>query len=219
MNDAFQKYETWEHKPLIIAREVFADFLKISPKAFGQKKGCYAYHCSYTETEANIEVGYYIGVDWLVEEKAYIVVSPKLDISLAAARKEKAGNSEIEVQENAVEQGDAGSPATVNYFALLKACLNTDYLYKEIDDLVQIDWKAKEIPIPQSQDWLSPLLIVKFLNVLKSIVRKGLKKGYYPVTQNLAERLRVRFWWGRTLSRTLLKTGLPTLFVNMKNTM
>ncbi len=211
MSYAFLQYETWEHKRLVITKESFSDYLNIKPKPFGQKKGCYAYHCSHTETEANIEAGYYIGVDWLVEEKVSIVVSPKLDISLAAAQKDKAENSDIEVEEGAVEQSDPVNPPTVNYFALLKACLVTDYLYKEIDDLVQIDWKAKEIPIPQSQDWLSPLLIVKFLNVLKSIVRKGLKKGYYPVTQNLSGKIKGKILVGQNIKQNVVKNRFANI--------
>lgn len=43
---------------------------------------------------------------------------------------------------------------------------------KHTNNLLLIDWEDKEIEITQ-------ILVVQFLNLLKEITRKGLKKSYY----------------------------------------
>src|SRR5690606_146830 len=60
----------------------------------------------------------------------------------------------------------------------------------EVKDLVQIDWDVEQIPIDQKDDKLTPFLIVRFLQTLKTIVRKGLKKNYYKVKENLNNRIK-----------------------------
>jgi 5-methylcytosine-specific restriction enzyme subunit McrC len=139
-----------------------------------------------------------------VQDHSCIIVAPKLDTRIQKVKKEKVEDKEIEIDVTADSQLSIGINVNIDYFALLKKCLQTDYLYSEIEDLIYIDWKAKEIPIHQSEDWLSPLLIVKFLNVLKSIVRKGLKKSYYLVTQNLQSKVKGKILVGANIKQNVL---------------
>lgn len=101
---------------------------------------------------------------------------------------------------------------SIDYLAMLNQCFAVDFLYKEIDNLVQIDWKVNEIPIEQKEDLLSPLLIVKFLNVLYSVVRKGLKKSYYQTRQNLNSKIKGKILVGENIKRNVLKNRFTNTY-------
>lgn len=90
----------------------------------------------------------------------------------------------------------------VNYLAMLMEALEEPENAKHLSHLFTIDFDAKHIPITHRQDMLTPLLIVQFLGLMKSLVRKGLKKGYYTVEQNLNARVR-----GKVLINKTIKTN------------
>lgn len=81
---------------------------------------------------------------------------------------------------------------------------NTDLSYHS-DNLILIDWNMEEIPIHQKQDLLTPFLVVKFLNLLKDIVKKGLKKSYYKVQKNLTNRVKGKILVGQQIKQNILK--------------
>jgi 5-methylcytosine-specific restriction enzyme subunit McrC len=90
----------------------------------------------------------------------------------------------------------------VNYLAMLMEALEEPENAKHMSHLFTIDFDAKPIPITHRQDKLTPLLIVQFLGLMKSLVRKGLKKGYYSIEQNLNARVR-----GKVLINKTIKTN------------
>jgi 5-methylcytosine-specific restriction endonuclease McrBC regulatory subunit McrC len=205
MSSANEPYQSWEHHSFHVREEDCPQPNEITSKHFGSRKDTFCYEKRVIGEDVLIEVGYYIGVDWLVEGHKAIVVAPKLNTRLDAIKNAEKDNDNIEIEEAYTGNSDVGKVISIDYFAMLQQCLHFDYLYKEIDNLLQIDWKAKEISISQSQDWLSPLLIVKFLNVLKSIVRKGLKKAYYPTTQNLTSKIKGKILVGQHVKQNLVK--------------
>ncbi|MDO6472156.1 restriction endonuclease [Maribacter sp. 1_MG-2023] len=105
---------------------------------------------------------YIVGVNWIVKGKLPIYIKPKL-------------NNDI---------------SEVNYLLMLFEALKETENIKHLDNLYSIDFNAPLIQIEQQQDILSPLLILEFLTILKQIVKKGLKKSYYDVTQNLNTRVK-----------------------------
>jgi 5-methylcytosine-specific restriction enzyme subunit McrC len=71
--------------------------------------------------------------------------------------------------------------------------------------LFEIKWQQPEIEIEQKQDLLTPLLVIQFLALLKTIVRKGLKKSYYKVQSNLNSKIKGRVLIGKTLKENIFK--------------
>ncbi|RYY90231.1 MAG: restriction endonuclease [Chitinophagaceae bacterium] len=207
--NALPPYDYWEHEhepiPLSAALKI-----QRKSKPFGNVPGacCFRITGNDDSKEYRIQLGYYIGVDWLVEGENPFIVSPKLD-----TRREQLEKLLKAPEENAPGNEPPpplpeGELLSVDYFAMLGRCLDNEYLYREIDNLVQIDWKAPEIPIRQSQDWLSPLLIVKYLNLLRAIVRKGLKKSFYTTTENLQGKVKGKILVGAHLKQNIVKHRL-----------
>ncbi|HEA29711.1 MAG TPA: hypothetical protein ENH91_06910 [Leeuwenhoekiella sp.] len=125
----------------------------------GQDKAyCYTiYHNENEENKFKFETSYFVGVDWIVENKLPIYIHPKSD----------------------------NNTHEVDYLKMLFSSFKEPQNYKHFDQLFEINFSKPSIPILQSQDLLTPLLLIQYLNVLKKIVQKGLKKSYYPITENL----------------------------------
>lgn len=127
--------------------------------------------------DRKIHTNYYVGTDWLNSDIA-IYVEPKLN-------------------DKSAEQTD--------YLQMLFSALKHPGIAGYTDDLFEIKWEEKQISITQQQDLLTPLLVVQFLRVVQQIVRKGLKKSYYKVEQNLYSRVKGKILVGQTIKQNLLK--------------
>ncbi len=114
------------------------------------------------ENKYTIKSSYIIGVNWVVENELPIYIHPKLNTE----------NNEID------------------YLKMLFEALQEPENFNHLDDLYTIDFDAPLIEIEQHQDKLTPLLLLEFLQLLKQIVRRGLKKSYYKVTKNLNSRVK-----------------------------
>ncbi|TLP79752.1 5-methylcytosine restriction system specificity protein McrC [Maribacter sp. ACAM166] len=145
----------------------------------GQNKA-YCFNISHNENDENpyrFETSYFVGVDWIVENELPIYVYPKLDDT---------------IQE-------------VDYLKMLFALLKEPQNYNHLDQLCEIDFNKPSISIQQSQDLLTPLLLIQFLNVLKKIVQKGLKKSYYQVTKNLNAKVKGKILINQTIRNNHFK--------------
>lgn len=129
--------------------------------------------------DRTLHTNYYIGVDWINVNQA-IYVEPKLN---------KDSNQ-------------------TNYLQMLFSALKHPEISNYIGDLFEIKWDEKQIEITQQQDLLTPLLVVQFLLGLKDIVRKGLKKSYYKVEQNLYCRVKGKVLVGDTIRKNQLKSKI-----------
>jgi 5-methylcytosine-specific restriction enzyme subunit McrC len=125
-----------------------------------------------------ISTGYFIGVDWVEEGVLPLCVEPKL---------------------NTIDG------PKVDYIQMLFEAMRHPEAERDLSDLFVIDWERPEIEITQQQDMLTPFLVVEFLIVLKSIVRKGLKKSYYRVERNLHSRVKGKVLVSATIKRNLLQ--------------
>ena len=128
----------------------------------------------YIRDRAEFQTSYFVGVDWLIENKQAVYVQPK--------------------------QND--ERVEIDYIGMLLNAIQEPENISHLDELVTIDFHRPTIKIKQSQDILSPFLIAQFLQLLKQIVRKGLKKSYYTVTENLNARVK-----GKILVTTNIKTN------------
>jgi 5-methylcytosine-specific restriction enzyme subunit McrC len=135
-------------------------------------------NCCFNIVFNQPRTSYYIGVDWLNEtHNKAVYVQPKRNV------------------------GDT----KIDYLGILFDLMNRPEIFDKLQDIYEIKWEAPTISIYQQQDHLTPLLVVQFLQVLQRIVRKGLKKGYYPVTHNLRARVKGKILVGETIKQNLLK--------------
>jgi 5-methylcytosine-specific restriction enzyme subunit McrC len=145
----------------------------------GQDKA-YCFSILHNENDESLyrfETSYFVGVDWIIENKLPIYVRPKLDDS----------NQEVD------------------YLKMLFTSLNEPQNFNHLDQLCEIDFDKPAISITQSQDLLTPLLLIQFLNVLKKIVQKGLKKSYYQVTKNLNAKVKGKILINQTIRKNHFK--------------
>ena len=136
-----------------------------------------------SEEAITLKAHYYIGVDWLVGEE-YVYIAPKMNC-----------------QEEKVE---------IDFLKMLLEIYTADIEEKHTRDLVKIYWKEPQITIEQQKDFLTPFLVVQFLQLLKRITRKGLKKSYYTVEENLNSRIKGKIQIGKHLKQNVFKNKLTT---------
>ncbi len=135
-----------------------------------------------SENNYEVKSSYMIGVDWVIPQVLPIYVQPKL-------------NSE---------------KREVDYIKMLFDALQESENMNHLNHLYAIDFKAPLIEIEQQQDKLTPLLVIEFLQLVKQIVRKGLKKSYYKVTYNLNSRIKGKL----LVSKTIKKNHSKQDFIN-----
>ncbi|MDI9341056.1 MAG: hypothetical protein QM534_10855 [Sediminibacterium sp.] len=131
---------------------------------------------TYHQSEPNpytFKTSYFVGVDWIVENELPIHVKPKLD----------EGTQEVD------------------YLKMLFDTLKEPENFKHLDELCEIYFDKPSIPITQEMDLLTPLLVAQYLQVLKKIVQKGLKKSYYQVTKNLNAKIKGKIMINETIKK------------------
>ena len=190
-----------EHKPFIIRKEeVNTAFFEAIPyevpyqlKKDRQGNPVYPFEIKRTnEAEVCLQAGYYIGALWLVKHHKFIYIEPKMN------KKQVAEGSPIQEEEW----------AEIDYLKMLLSITGLDP--KDTQDLIKIYWDEPPITIEQQKDTLTPFLMVQFLLLLKRIVRKGLKKSYYTVEENLNSRIKGKIQIGKHLKQNVFKNKLTT---------
>lgn len=124
-----------------------------------------------------IESSYIIGVNWIVENKLPIYIEPKIN----------------------------KNDKEIDYLKMLFEALQEPENFNHLDGLYTINFKAPLVDIEQYQDKLTPLLLLEFLQLLKQIVRRGLKKSYYIVTHNLNSKVKGKILINATVKQNHAK--------------
>lgn len=167
----FSEHHAAYDKKYRVTEDIFKDGFPNPINFKGKKEYC----CFAIDSNRKIENGYFIGVDWLIENNKAVYVQPKLN-----RKKRKKDTATFNTE---------GAKVQVNYLAMLFSALKHPEVFEHTTDLFEIKWDKPEIKINQQQDMLTPLLVLQYLQVVKTIVRKGLKKSYYKVEQNLRSRV------------------------------
>lgn len=144
--------------------------------------------CVVIKNDNTLHTHYFIGVDWISEEKT-IYVAPKLNTKIA--------DSQAPTNSRTLKETD--------FIKMLFHCIKYQDAAHELDELFEIKWDQTKIEIEQKRDLLTPLLVVQFLGLLKIIVRKGLKKSYYKIENNLISKVKGRVVLGKTLKENIFK--------------
>lgn len=122
---------------------------------------------------------YFIGIDWLIEKEACLMVYPKIE--------------------------------NLDYLSMFMKCMSDPYVSSEInkkrnrEKIYEIFLDKTPIEIPANKFELTPLLIIHFLNTVKKIVKKGLKKGYISKTENLTSKIKGKILVKETIKKNHLK--------------
>lgn len=142
---------------------------------FKKNADCKCIEIVQTPTGKTIQSSYYIGTDWLYKNEISIYIAPKL-------------NSENQ---------------RIDYLKMLYSCLQHPDVAGETQHLYEVKTEEPFIEIQQNHDLLTPLLIIQFLQILKHLVKKGLKKSYYRVEKKLNAKVK-----GKVLISQTLKQGI-----------
>lgn len=127
-----------------------------------------------------IETSYYIGINWIVEKHIPIYIRPKLNTQ----------------------------QCEIDYLSMLMEALEETENICHLDGLLSIDFNKPAISISQREDILSPFLIVQYLQILKIIVRKGLKKAYYLRQDNLDSKIKGKVLITQNIKQNILNGDL-----------
>ena len=187
-----------EHKPYSIKKEgetlkIFEAIPHICPyilKKDRQGNPVYPFEIKRTnDEEVCLQAGYYIGALWLVKHHKFVYIEPKMN--------------KKQIAEGSSSQEEW---AEIDYLKMLLSITGLDP--KDTQDLIKIYWDEPPITIEQQKDTLTPFLMVQFLLLLKRIVRKGLKKSYYTVEENLNNRIKGKIQLGKHLKQNVFKNKL-----------
>jgi 5-methylcytosine-specific restriction enzyme subunit McrC len=147
----------------------------IASAVFNKKREngvCFKLH---KDLEGNtlLNTSYYVGLDWLDEQRTALSIKPKINSQ----------HTEIDV--------------LGMLWQLTKYSETANYL----TELYHIKWHSPSIEISKKEDQLSPLLMIEYLMLLKEIVGKGLKKGYYRKQENLNSRIKGKVMVSATMKQ------------------
>lgn len=149
-------------------------------RAFFFKDDMLCYKLEKIEGQFLASSNYFVGVDWLEQEKIALYVEPKMN----------ANETEID------------------FIKILMDSFCYVENLEHVEGIFHIEYEKPWINIQQKQDILSPILIVQFLHLLKKIVQKGLKKSYYRVTENLDSRVKGKILVAQQIKQNLAKNKL-----------
>lgn len=191
--------------------------LEIVSRIFKRERGkdYYCFNCKVYNDEVTLSTDYFIGIDWLTADR-FVYVEPKLNINVSTNfekvidEKEILSDRKVETfnEEAEKEVTNEKDIREVNVIAMLMAIMSNSEVAQKSDNLLLIDWDKPEIPIEQKQDLLTPFLVVKFLNLLQDIVKKGLKKSYYKSKENLRNRVKGKILIGQQIKQNIFKNRL-----------
>ena len=121
--------------------------------------------------------GYFIGLQWLADTNKAMYVKPKLD----------------------------KTSKQTHFLNMLSFCLQHPEVYLHTNELFQIDFTKKQIQIEQEADLITPLIIVQFLSIVRTIVKNGIRKGYYRVVANIKSSVKGKIMVSKTIKQNQLK--------------
>jgi 5-methylcytosine-specific restriction enzyme subunit McrC len=153
------------------------EMLSASSILFKQLEDCKCIEITQDSTSKKLNSNFYIGTDWLSKNEIAVYVAPKLN--------------------DEAQQTD--------YLKMFFSCLRHSDVATYTKNLYEIKFEEPYIEIEQKQDLLTPLLVVQFLQIVKTIVRKGLKKSYYKVEHNLNAKIKGKVLVAQTLKQNIIK--------------
>ena len=217
ITDEKSLFESEREKHLFCSSDQLIEILQRTfKKERGKEYFCFKKHLS--EKEITLTSDYYVGVDWLTKDKGrYIQVEPKLNSKVVESFERVSERDNENISENEIQQRNkkakeeietSSKDYEIDVIGMLMQIMSSSEVSKHTNNLLLIDWEDKEIEITQKQDLLTPFLVVQFLNLLKEITRKGLKKSYYKKQENLRNRVKGKILVGEQIKQNIFKNRL-----------
>lgn len=150
----------------------------LSCKKLSDEVNCIYFHKN--GEEIHLETSYLIGLDYIQEEVPFMV-EPKFSY----------GNNDY----------------SIDFYKILFESLPYVKSSEIISDLYEVKFDSKPIEIEQKDDFLTPILVIQYLNILKKICSSGLQKGYYLVEQNLNSKVKGKILIKETIKHNHLKAN------------
>lgn len=145
---------------------------------------CFNANISYGENgidKISLEMSYYIGLQYVKEWEIPILIQPKLNTN----------------------------SGKLNFYRMMEVALSEPENFNHLSDLMDINFEDDWIEVPpNTQVELTPLLLIQFLMAVKQLVRKGLKKSYYPKRENLKSRIKGKILVGQQVKNNVYKNRL-----------
>ncbi|MPT32062.1 MAG: hypothetical protein E2600_10455 [Chryseobacterium sp.] len=159
-----------------------------TPKSFhfrnNENAVCFKVSVDFKENQLDFlkfETSYYIGLQYIPEWDIPVLVEPKMN----------------------------NDSHQLNFVKILSEALQEPENFNHLDGLVQVDFNSDWIEVPSKHRVeLTPFLIIQFLMAVKQIVKKGLKKSYYQMTENLRSRVKGKILVGQQLKQNVFKHRL-----------
>lgn len=163
------------------------DWLKKFNKLYDEQDPRYlGLHQEFDSYEIKLKSHYYIGYRWFNKEaNEYIHIAPKLSYGYQA-----------------------------DYLKMFLVCLKDPITNNHLSETYKIFFNEKWIDIENSKDEITPLLILQFLQIVKNISTKGLKKGYIKVTKNLTSKIKGKILVNQTIRQNHFKNRLDKTVCN-----
>ena len=97
----------------------------------------------------------------------------------------------------------------LDYITMLLEALKEPENFDHLEGLIETKLKDKWIEIKSDlKPILTPFLIAQFLSLVQDLVRKGLKKSYYTVQENLNSKVKGKILVSQQIKQNLLKNKL-----------
>lgn len=151
---------------------------------FKHGKDCKCIEITQDGVIKTLNSNFYIGVDWLIKDEVAVYVAPKLN----------------------------SDKLQIDYLKMLFSCLQHSYVTSNTKELYEIKFEKPYIEIGQERDLLTPFLVVQFLQEVKAIVKKGLKKSYYKVEYNFDAKTKGKILVSQTIKMNIIKNKKTKTF-------
>jgi len=93
----------------------------------------------------------------------------------------------------------------IDYLQMFIHCFNCPDINSKLSKIYKISFYRKPIEIESTPFEITPLLIVHFLNIMKGLVKKGLKKDYIFVEENLSSKLKGKLLLNQNVKQNIIK--------------
>ncbi|WP_169714325.1 5-methylcytosine restriction system specificity protein McrC [Algoriphagus antarcticus] len=147
------------------------------------------------EGKIGISTSYYVGADWIPDHVGdhWVYVESKLNTKFD----EDSGEEQKPQEEKELVQ--------IDVLKMLFQALEEPDVRDHTKELFEIKFDSPWIQLQKNQDLISPLIMIQFLNQVKDIVRKGLKRSYYKVERNLYAKVKGKVLVSQTIKQNLVK--------------
>jgi 5-methylcytosine-specific restriction enzyme subunit McrC len=198
------------NETITLDHTIFSLFESVVSKPFNASSHCFLFQKK--EFQFELKADYCIGIDWLGNTGRYVYVEPKLNSKTIQSFIHETDKEPGESNAKTTDALSNNSTFELDYLKMLLQVTSVTESNLEIKDLVKIDWKAQPIEISQKDDKLTPFLVVRFLQTLKVIVRKGLKKNYYKVQENLSNRVKGKILVSQHIKQNVFKNRFTSTY-------